>query len=201
MQEIALVKILLFIIRLIGEHTWLAERLYNWFKLPRAATLFEYRLNPENENDYCHLRQIHNVPGRRGWFFRVGVVNKGRIPIKGCDVRIEKMEQEVQNELSVVPSFSPVFLHWANNRTDEPQDIHPGDTPTFLDIVQTVEGDNHFMLFVKSKHMGVGVKVAWPPGEYVLSTKTVGENINPVSNKIRIESNGNWEELRVTLLQ
>ena len=193
------IKILLSIIRLLNENSWLAEKLYRIFRLPRTIISFEYKLaTGNNENEFCHLRQDQNT-GNLCWFFRLGISNSGKMPINNCDVRLEKIERENLGKFKKVGNFSPIFLHWANDYSDSSRDIHY-NTPNYLDIVHTMDSVNNFFVFAKKKNINAGSNIIWPAGEYLLYIKILGDNIIPKEKTIYINFNGQWGQLKMDLL-
>jgi len=202
MPEGFLLKIGLFLLKFVGENRWVMEKIYHFFHIPRAIITFEYKLDKVNENDFCHLRTLREFHNKlSGWFFRIGVSNSGKSVIKNCDVKLVKIERDLKNGTSIkVKNFSPIDLHWANRDSDESQDIH-FDTPCFVDIVHTIENWNRFLIFSKTKHTNsVGVNLLYPAGIYYLHLKIVGDNIIPYSKVVRIDWNGNWEQLKFAIL-
>jgi len=192
------IKFLLIIIQLIGENKWVAEKLYKFFCLPKPIISFEYKLATGNsENNFCHLR-FNKITGKLCWFFRIRISNSGKIPIKNCDVRLEKIEKKGKSGFTKVSGFSPIFLHWANDQTDASRDIHH-DMDNYLDIVYTTNGQNLFFIFSKKKHIRAGSRLTWPVGEYRFYIKIIGDNIIPKDRVIYIDFNGQWNQLKMDL--
>jgi len=174
------IKFLLIIIQLIGENKWVAEKLYKFFCLPKPIISFEYKLATGNsENNFCHLR-FNKITGKLCWFFRIRISNSGKIPIKNCDVRLEKIEKK------------------GKNQTDASRDIHH-DMDNYLDIVYTTNGQNLFFIFSKKKHIRAGSRLTWPVGEYRFYIKIIGDNIIPKDRVIYIDFNGQWNQLKMDL--
>lgn len=197
------IKFLLSIIQLLDEkldeNSWLVEKLYKIFRLPKLIITFEYKLaTTENENEFCHQRSIRPTDNL-GWFFRISISNSGRTPIINCDVRLEKIEKKIFGVFEKAGNFSPIFLHWANDVSDNSRDIHY-NTPNYLDIVHTVNTTNSFFVFAKKKNIGVGSNTIWPAGEYLFYIKVLGGNIIPKEKKICIDFNGEWDQLKMDLL-
>ena len=178
----------------------LIEKIAAWFSRPKTEVDFEYKLGTgNNENTFCHLRRISNYNYNLGWFFRIGITNNGKTVIKNCDVRLEKIEKEQSGLKQVVSGFSPIELHWANSTIDEARNIFY-KTPVYLDIVHTIKGRTDFFIFAKFKHhQPVGVNLWHGPGIYYLYIKILGDNINPLSKTIRIDFNGNWQNLKMEI--
>ncbi|MEK7117429.1 MAG: hypothetical protein AAB861_01505 [Patescibacteria group bacterium] len=181
---------------LINPLHWV-EEIVKWFKRPQPEIKFEYLLQTESENNYCHYR-YNNDTGKCGWFFRLGINNTGKTLIRNADVRVERIERVFQNE-KVSISGSPFFLHWANENNDNSRSIYP-NTPVYIDIVHTAQGVSQVFLFSKQKHIGAGIKNILAPGDYLITVKLLGENIYPIERTIQIESNGDWERLKIKLL-
>ncbi|XOB40573.1 MAG: hypothetical protein ACKKMR_00995 [Candidatus Nealsonbacteria bacterium] len=173
------------------------EKIINWFFRPRIKVNFEYKLDPVSENDFCHLRR-DRITGRLCWFFRMGIENKGSTVVKDCDIRIEKIERIIEEKCKEMKNFSPIVLHWANIESDESRDLHK-DTPEFIDVVYTMEGENNFYIFAKRKHIGVGSNIIWPSGQYRLYLKVLGDNIKPHRITVFINFNGHWDQLEMKL--
>lgn len=181
---------------LINPIFWL-EKLIGWHKRPLPVIKFEHKKEKVSENNYCHFR--FNITTRRySWFFRLGIDNLGKTPIRNADVRVEKIEKVFPKE-NVPISGTPFFLHWANENTDNSRMIYP-NTPVYIDMVFTNEGWNQIFLFHKQKHTEAGIKNTLAPGKYLITVKLLGENISPLERKLIIESNGNWEKFNMYLL-
>lgn len=184
-------------LNLINPIYWL-QLFSEWIKRPRPIIKFESKMLNEVENDYCHYR--HDLgTGKPSWFFRLGIDNLGKIPIRNADVRVEKILSVFPNE-KVAISGTPFFLHWANENTDDSRMIYP-NTPVFVDVVYTIQGNSQIFLFNKQKHAQAGIRNNLAPGRYLIAIKLLGENISPVERVIQIESHGNWDALEMALLK
>lgn len=166
---------------------------------PRAAFEFEYGLNRVNENAYCHYR-LHVQSRVPGWFIRLGVRNRGGIAILNSDVRVEGID--LLDQEGNVQSFSstPFFLHWANENTDNSRHLYP-DTPVYVDLVFTAQGREEGFVFSKDKHAQAGITTRLPIGTYIFHLKLLGQNIQPVNQKVKVQVNGRWDDIRVELLK
>lgn len=173
------------------------EKFFDWYRRPMPIVRFEHKMEKVPENEYCHFRFDINTQ-RHGWFFRLGIDNLGKIPIRNADVRVEKIEK-IFSEEKVTISGTPFFLHWANENTDNSRMIY-SNTPVYIDVVFTGEGQNRIFLFSKQKHTEAGIKSALAPGKYLITVKLLGENISPLERKLFVESGGNWEKLNMYLL-
>lgn len=175
----------------------LIEKISSWFSRSKPEVNFEYKLDTVSENNFCHLRNISNFNYRLGWFFRIGITNNGKNPIKNCNVRLEKLEKEEVGIKRSASNFSPVELHWANSTIDEAKNIFY-KTPVFLDIVHTLQGKDKFFIFAKFKHHSpVGVNLWRGLGVYYLHIKILGDNISPLSKIIKVDFDGNWQNLKM----
>lgn len=183
-------------ISLINPFFWFEKFLW-WCKRPLPIIKFEHKMEKVPENDYCHFRFNINTK-RDGWFFRLRIDNLGKTLIRNADVRVEKIEKVFPKE-KVLISGTPFFLHWANENTDNSRMIYP-NTPVYIDMVFTCEGQNRIFLFSKQKHTEAGIKNALAPGKYLITIKLLGENISPLERKLITESNGSWEKLNMYLL-
>lgn len=179
-----------------------APKIFNtvmsWLGRPRAVFEFEYGLEVVNENLYCHYRHTgqDRVPA---WFIRLGVRNKGSVPILNADVRVEKIEI-LDTDSNTKPFFStPFFLHWANENTDNSRHLYP-DTPVYVDLVYATHDQEEAFLFPKGKHAQAGIVTQLPIGTYVVHLRLLGHNIQPVNQMVKVGVNGVWDAIRVELL-
>ena len=167
---------------------------------PRVVFEFEYGLEVLNENAYCHYRLHVGQSRTPGWFIRLGVRNRGTIPVLNSDVHVEKIE--VLDGQGNSRSFfsTPFFLHWANENTDNSRHLYP-DTPVYVDLVYTIEGREEAFIFSKGKHARAGIATRMPVGTYIFHIKLLGPNIQPVNQKVKVEVNGRWDGIKVELLK
>lgn len=178
---------------------------YKWLELikifldrPRPIIIFRHLYSNESENNYCHPRINSTFGSRKSWFFRIGIDNIGRQRIEEADVRMEKIERLQQDDYQVLSSC-PFFFHWANENSDNSRSIYT-NTPCFLDVVFTVDGENNFFIFHKGKHSGTGIVNTLPAGKYKFTIKLLGANIKPLEKKIIIDFNGQWDSLTMTVV-
>lgn len=176
----------------------LIKEIVKWFSRPKIEANFEYKLDPINENDYCHLR-MDKKTGNLCWFFRLGIENKGNTMVKNCNIRVERIDKLVRNRYKKMTNFSPIMLHWANANSNESRDLHK-DTPEFIDIVHTMDGEVIFFIFAKPKHIGMGSNITWPAGDYRIYLSILGDNIKPYKRNVNIDFNGRWDQLKMKLL-
>lgn len=174
----------------------LLKHVIRWFSRPRPEVCFEYSLSVDPENNYCHLR-YNNSAGKDSWFFRIGVNNRGRERIEECDVRVEKI-QRVENGTSINIVSSPFFLHWSNENTDNSRSVYP-NSEVFCDVVFTVKESNKLFIHHKRKHSGAGVPSWLKSGRYIFFIKVLGANISSVEKQIRIDFDGQWDNLMMEL--
>jgi hypothetical protein len=177
------------------------EKVISWLKRPKPEIKFEYLLSTDNENNYCHLRRNTSFGGKLSWWFRIGINNNGKHKhrIEECDVRVEKIEQVMEDGSIKVILTSPFFLHWANENTDNSRSVYP-DSEVFCDVVFTVDGYNKVFIHHKGKHSGAGIPSMLDPGKYIFSIKLLGANISPVKKQIRIDFDDRWDNLMMKLL-
>lgn len=69
----------------------LIKSFIKWIKKPNPVFSFEYMLSIKEENQYCQRRTIPSAKNLPGWFFRLGVNNKGKTPIIDANVLVEKI--------------------------------------------------------------------------------------------------------------
>ncbi len=185
------------LLNLINPIYWI-EKIYNWFERPKPEIRFEYSLSTENENNCCHLRINTSFENKPSWFFRIGVNNKGSQRIDECDVRVEKIEREQNNNSWKGVVNAPFFLHWANENTDNSRSVY-SNSEVFCDVVFTVSGLDKLFIFHKAKHSGAGIPSYLGPGKYLFYIKLFGTNISPVERKIEIDFDGSWDKLKMKL--
>ena len=154
----------------------------------------------EQENEYCHLRANPNYDGKPSWFFRLGIINKGRKAVRAADVLVEKIATLEKNGGFKELHFSPFFLHWSNEHTDDSRSLHP-ETPVFVDVVCSVQGENTVFILHKRKHAGAGIPSTLPPGQYRFKIKVVDAEITPVQREVYVDFDGQWDNVKVNLLQ
>src|SRR3989338_5203202 len=148
------------------------ERVLDWFGRPRPEIKFKYLLSTDKENGYCHLRRNTSFDSKLSWWFRIVINNVGKRRIEECDVRVEKIEQLI-NETQKTVSTTPFFLHWGNENTDDSRSIYP-NTEVFCDVVFTVNGYSKVFIHHKMKHSGAGIPSALDPGKYIFRTYAFG---------------------------
>jgi len=154
----------------------------------------------ETENDYCHLRTNPSFNRRPSWFFRLGIINKGRKAVRAADVLVEEIATLEKNGEFKELHFSPFFLHWSNEHTDDSSSLHP-ETPVFVDVVCSVQGENTVFILHKRKHAGAGIPSTLPPGQYRFKIKVVDPEITPVPREVCVDFDGQWDNVKVNLLQ
>lgn len=168
-----------------------------WIKRPRPIIKFEFKAQNEVENDYCHCR--YNIDtGGLSWFFRLSINNLGKTPIRNADVRVEKILRVFPDE-KIAITGTPFFLHWANENTNDSRIIYP-ETPVFVDMVYTNQGNSQIFIFNKQKHAQAGIKNNLAPGKYLITIKLLGENISPIERVVEVESYGSWDTLRMFIM-
>lgn len=168
----------------------------NWTKSSRAEFLFEYKIPKSRleDNDYCQLRFNRDL-NKSTLYFRLGINNLEKQRINEADVRIENIEKIEKNNYIKLNQFNPFFLHWANEKTDNSRSINY-DTPVFIDFIRTTDNNpNLAFLYPKSKHVGINYCIT--PGKWIITVKLIAENIQPIEEKIEIDFNGTWNEIKI----
>ena len=96
--------------------------------------------------------------------------------------------------------FSPFFLHWSNELPDDSRSLHP-DTPVFVEVVCSVQGENTVFILHKRKHAGAGIPGVLPPGQYRFTIKVMDPEITPVQREVYVDFDGQWDNLKMSLDQ
>lgn len=187
-----------------NEMEWLSlllgpiKTLWTWNKRPKPIFEFEYRLSKTEENPYCQFRR-NTTADLPGWFFRLGINNKGETTIPNANVMVEKINSIDETGKETQFSSAPFFLHWANENTDNSRNLYQ-DTPVYIDLLYSVESKKDAFLYCKSKHEGAGIRRFLPIGIFLIHLKLVGDNIKPLKQRVKVSVNGGWETIVIQLI-